>query len=216
MSTLSMEEEEAGVKAYWKEFDAALRLAAFGSKEVANPAEYIRSRGRMYSWVFRPNPSTYMWVNIGREKQAYCGDDVKKMNTEDFKEMQKKKKRADRAINDKEAAEEDEEKKEAGEDNKEAAEEAEEDNKEAAEEAEEKKEADEEDEGDMPELVDALDDALAEGEDGMKKVFMQQVLVEDPNAGDSEDEEMEHDVVKMETGGLIKDIPFTFTLNGLF
>ena len=61
---------------------------------------------------------TYMWVNIGREKQAYCGDDVKKMNTEDFKEMHKKKKRADRAINDKEAAEEDEDKKEAGEDNK--------------------------------------------------------------------------------------------------
>ena len=149
MSTLSMEEEEAGVKASWKEFDAALWLAAFGSKEVANPAEYICSRGRMYSWVFRPNPSTYMWVNIGREKQAYCGDDVKKMNTEDFKEMQKKKKRADRAINDKEAAEEDEEKKEAGEDNKEAAEEAEEDNKEAAEEAEEKKEADEEDEEDI-------------------------------------------------------------------
>ena len=115
------------------------------------------------------NPSTYMWVNIGREKQAYCGDDVKKMNTEDFKEMQKKKKRADRAINDKEAAEEDEEKKEAGEDNKEAAEEAEEDNKEAAEEAEEKKEADEEDEGDMPALVDEFHDALGEDGDGMKK-----------------------------------------------
>ena len=34
MSTLSMEEEEAGVKAYWKEFDAALRLAAFGIKKL--------------------------------------------------------------------------------------------------------------------------------------------------------------------------------------
>ena len=90
-----------------------------------------------------------VWVKIGRGKQAYCGDEVKKRNnTEDFKEMQKKK-RADRAINDKEAAEEDEEKKEAEEENKEAAEEAEEDNKEAAEEAEEKKEADEEDEEDI-------------------------------------------------------------------
>ncbi len=127
---------------------------------------------------------------------------MKKMNTEDFKDMQKKKKRADRAINDKEAAENDEAKNEA-----------EEENKEAAEEAEEKKEAAEEDEGDMPELVDALDDALDEDEDGMKKVFMQQVLVEDPNAGDSEDEEMEQDIVNMETGGLIKDISFTFTLN---
>ena len=115
-------------------------------------------------------------------RQAYCGDEVKKRNnTEDFKEMQKKK-RADRAIKDKEAAEEDEEKKDAEEENKEAAEEAEEKkdaeekNKGAAQDAEEKQEADEEDEEDIPELVDALD----EDEDGMKKVFMQQVLVEDP------------------------------------
>ena len=139
----------------------------------------------------------------------------RRKSTEDFKEMQKKKS-ADRAINGKRAAEKDEEKNEAEEENKEAAEEAEEYNKEAAEEAEEKKEADEEDEGDMPALVDELDDALDEDEDGMKKVFTQHVLVEDPNAGDSKDAEMEQDIVNMETGGLIKDSPFTFTSNFLF
>ena len=49
MSTLSMEEEEAGVKATWMEFDAALWLAAFGSeadlvKVVADPAEFMLQR----------------------------------------------------------------------------------------------------------------------------------------------------------------------------
>ena len=51
MSTLSMEEEEAGLKAKWKEFDAAMRLAAFGSKEVANPAGYMQQGQNVFLGV---------------------------------------------------------------------------------------------------------------------------------------------------------------------
>ena len=51
MSTLSMEEEEAGLKAKWKEFDAAMRLAAFRSKEVANPAGYMQQGQNVFLGV---------------------------------------------------------------------------------------------------------------------------------------------------------------------
>ena len=51
MSTLSMEEEEAGLKATWKEFDAAMRLAALGSKEVANPAGYMQQGQNVFLGV---------------------------------------------------------------------------------------------------------------------------------------------------------------------
>ena len=39
------------MKARWKEFDAALRLAAFGSKEVANPAEYMQQGQNVFMGV---------------------------------------------------------------------------------------------------------------------------------------------------------------------
>ena len=129
MSTLSMEEEEAGVKATWKEFDAALWLAAFGSEEdlvkiVANPSEFMQQREGV---VIGFSDQIPVWVKIGRAKQVYCGDEVKKRkSTEDFKEMHKKK----------QATLKDEEQKKE-EENKEAAEGNEEVNREAAEEADE-------------------------------------------------------------------------------
>jgi hypothetical protein len=49
MSTLSMDEEEARVKAGWKDFDAAMWLAAFSpeaelEKWVANPGDFMERR----------------------------------------------------------------------------------------------------------------------------------------------------------------------------
>ncbi len=91
---MSMEEEEEGVKATWKEFDAALWLAAFGSEEdlvkiVANPSEFMQQREGV---VIGFSDQIPVWVKIGRAKQVYCGDEVKKRkSTEDFKEMHKKK-----------------------------------------------------------------------------------------------------------------------------
>jgi hypothetical protein len=186
MSTLSMEEEEAGVKATWKEFDAALWLAAFGSQEdlakvVANPEEFIHQRGTV---VIGFSDQIPVWVKIGRTKQVYCGDEVKKRkNTRDFKEMQQKKKQA---------AKEGEEQEEHEEEHKEAAEgdeekkEAKEENKEPAEGNEEKKEAEEENK------------EPAEGNEE-KKVSIQQLLVEDPNAK-LEDEDMEQEILEMNEG----------------
>ena len=119
MTTLSMEEEEAGVKATWKEFDAALWLAAFGEEEdlmklVASPEEFITHRE---DTVIGFSDQIPVWVKIGRGKQVYCGDELKKRkNTADFKEMQQNKKRA--ALDDEEEkkkpAEEAAEEKEAG------------------------------------------------------------------------------------------------------
>ena len=235
MSTLSMEEEEAGVKATWKEFDAALWLAAFGDEDdlvkvVADAGQFMEQRS---SAVIGFSDQIPVWVKIGRKKQVYCGDEVKKRKTTaDFKELKNKRQAA---IKNKEAAEEAEDKKdddEEAEDKKEDEEEAEEkkeaeeqDDK-AAEEAEEKKEAAEEDKDaakeaeeqknakedtkeaaeedeeedyeDMPPLVDDSDD-----EDDMKKVFMQQVEVEDPNANESEDDDVEQAVVEMNGGVLV-------------
>jgi hypothetical protein len=115
MSTLSMEEEEAGVKATWKELDAALWLAAFGSEEdllkvVASPAEFVMQREKLIVGFSDQIP---VWVKIGRGKQVYCENELKKRkNTGDFLKLQADR-QAVKVLKDKEAAEEDGEQKEA-------------------------------------------------------------------------------------------------------
>ena len=114
MSTLSMEEEEAGVKATWKELDAALWLAAFGSEEellkvVASPAEFVMQREKCIVGFSDQIP---VWVKIGRGKQVYCENELKKRkNTGDFLKLQADR-QAVKVLKDKEAAEEDGEQKE--------------------------------------------------------------------------------------------------------
>ena len=115
MSTLSMEEEEAGVKATWKELDAALWLAAFGSEEellkvVASPAEFVMQREKCIVGFSDQIP---VWVKIGRGKQVYCENELKKRkNTGDFLKLQADR-QAVKVLKDKEAAEKDGEKEEA-------------------------------------------------------------------------------------------------------
>ena len=236
MSTLSMEEEEAGVKATWKEFDAAMWLAAFGEeadlqKLVSDPGEFIHGR---HNTIIGFSDQIPVWVKIGRKKQVYCGDEVKRRkNTEDFKELQKKR-RADKAIMDKEAAGEDEEGKEEPEEerpgpakeadhekgdeeqNNEAPEEAE-DNKKAEEEREEpaeeveekthaeEEEEEEEDKNAAEKAEEKKEAGLGDDDEAEAAVQIQDLLVEDPFAGETEDGDLEQDVVEMETGGTRKE-----------
>ncbi len=231
MSTLSMEEEEAGVKATWRGFDGALWLASFGDaselvKVVADPAEFMQTR---QDAVIGFSDQIPVWVKIARGKQVYCGDEVKKRKaTADFKLLQHKRK-LERIEEEKQAKKEAEEKKKAAEeenkeaedDKKEAEEEkkaaeeekkeAEEDKKDAEEnkkEAEEEekeaaKEAEEQNDSESDEDMPALiSESGCDGEDDMKKVFMKEVHVDDPAADSSEDETMEQEVMQTSAGVL--------------
>ena len=91
MSTLSMLEEEARVKASWKDFDAALWLAAFGEVEdlakfVANPVEFSEERAKL---VIGFSDQIPVWVKIGRSKQVFCAREVQpRKTTADFRKIQ--------------------------------------------------------------------------------------------------------------------------------
>ena len=177
MTTLSMEEEEAGVQATWKQFDVCLWLAAFGEEEdlvrlVANPGEFMENRE---SAIIGFSDQIPVWVKIGRDKQVYCGNEVKKRKTtEDFTQLQQENKRRkledeDKKKTEKTPAEGAEEK-----------EEVEEKTKEPAEEAAEKEEAEEDEE--------------------KVEVRIQDLQVEDPNA-DLGDADMEQEIEKVDEGG---------------
>ena len=90
LSALSMQEEEARVKNSWKDFDAALWVACFGSKEdlakfVANPVEFQNCRQKL---VLGFSDQIPVWVKIGRSKQVYCEREVKGRKTsKDFKAL---------------------------------------------------------------------------------------------------------------------------------
>ena len=177
MTTLSMEEEEAGVQATWKEFDACLWLAAFGEEEdlqrlVAQPGEFMENRE---STIIGFSDQIPVWVKICRGKQVYCGHEVKKRKTTaDFTQLQQEKKR--RKL-------EDEDKKETEKTPAEGAEEkeeVEEKTKEPAEEAAEEEEAEEDEE--------------------KVEVRIQDLQVEDPNA-DLGDAGVEQEIKKVDEGG---------------
>jgi len=93
MSALSMQEEEARVKNSWKDFDAALWVAAFGTEEdlakyVANPIEFQSCRQQL---VIGFSDQIPVWVKIGRTKQVYCEREVQDRKTsKDFQVLQKK------------------------------------------------------------------------------------------------------------------------------
>jgi hypothetical protein len=101
LSALSMQEEEARVKNSWKDFDAALWVACFGSEEdlakfVANPVEFQNCRHKL---VIGFSDQIPVWVKIGRAKQVYCEREVQhRKTTKDFKALQKK---AMQAVSDK-------------------------------------------------------------------------------------------------------------------
>ena len=62
MSILPMLEEEAGVKATWQEFDAALWVAAFCQKKdldkvVANPMEFMENTEKVVLGFPDPIPA---------------------------------------------------------------------------------------------------------------------------------------------------------------
>ncbi|CAE8743180.1 unnamed protein product [Polarella glacialis] len=83
MSTLSMDEEEARVKAGWKDFDAAMWLAAFSpeaelEKWVANPGDFMERR---HECVLGFSDQIPVWIKIGRKKQVYCSKEVGKRKT---------------------------------------------------------------------------------------------------------------------------------------
>ncbi len=177
MTTLSMEEEEAGVQATWKEFDACLWLAAFGEEEdlqrlVAQPGEFMENRE---STIIGFSDQIPVWVKICRGKQVYCGHEVKKRKTTaDFTQLQQEKKR--RKL-------EDEDKKETEKTPAEGAEEkeeVEEKTNEPAEEAAEKEQAEEDEE--------------------KFEVSIQDIQVEDPNA-DLGDAGVEQEINKVDEGG---------------
>ena len=86
-----MQEEEARVKATWKEMDAAMWTAAFGeehelSKYVANPAAWIADRSQC---VIGFSDQIPVWVKLGRGKQVYCSRELQQRKTSaDFKKLQ--------------------------------------------------------------------------------------------------------------------------------
>ena len=94
MSVLSMEEEEARVKATWKDFDVVLWLAAFGSEEelekfVGCPSKFIEDRTEVVVGFSDQIP---VWVKIGRKKEVFCEREVKpRLESKDFLKMQKEK-----------------------------------------------------------------------------------------------------------------------------
>ncbi|CAE8583746.1 unnamed protein product, partial [Polarella glacialis] len=158
MSTLSMDEEEARVKAGWKDFDAAMWLAAFSpeaelEKWVANPGDFMERR---HECVLGFSDQIPVWIKIGRKKQVYCS---KRKTTGDFMKMQKKKLRADlmqKKISGKEVEKNEDE---AKEDKKN------EDEKETEDEKENEDEKKNEDESGVPDLVFSDD----EGEEMSKE-----------------------------------------------
>ncbi|CAE8629532.1 unnamed protein product [Polarella glacialis] len=162
MSTLSMDEEEARVKAGWKDFDAAMWLAAFSpeaelEKWVANPGDFMERRHECFLGFSDQIP---VWIKIGMKKQVYCSKEVgKRKTTGDFMKMQKKKLRADlmqKKISGKEVEKNEEE---AKEDKKN------EDEKEIEDEKENGDEKKNEDESGVPDLVFSDD----EGEEMSKE-----------------------------------------------
>ncbi len=92
MSTLSMEEEEARVKATWRDFDVALWLAAFGSEEelekyVSSPVKFIEDREELIIGFSDQIP---VWVKIGRKKEVFCEREVKpRLDSAAFIKLQK-------------------------------------------------------------------------------------------------------------------------------
>ena len=80
MSTLSVEEEKARVKAGWQQFDHALHLAAFGSEEelgkyVANPGQLLQCKEDL---VIGFSDQIPFWVKCPRTRQVYCEAEVSK------------------------------------------------------------------------------------------------------------------------------------------
>ena len=94
MSVLSMEEEEQRVKATWRDFDAVLWLAAFGSEEdlakyVGCPQKFMEDRSEVIIGFSDQIP---VWVKIGRKKEVFCEREVKpRLESKDFLKMQKEK-----------------------------------------------------------------------------------------------------------------------------
>ena len=92
MSVLSMEEEEARVKATWKDFDVVLWLAAFGSEEelekfVGSPQKFIEDRTEVVVGFSDQIP---VWVKIGRKKEVFCEREVKpRLDSQAFLKLQK-------------------------------------------------------------------------------------------------------------------------------
>ena len=93
MSVLSMEEEEeARVKATWKDFDVVLWLAAFGSEEelekfVGSPQKFIEDRTEV---VLGFSDQIPVWVKIGRKKEVFCEREVKpRLDSKAFLKLQK-------------------------------------------------------------------------------------------------------------------------------
>ena len=92
MSVLSMEEEEARVKATWKDFDVVLWLAAFGSEEelekfVGSPQRFIEARSEVVVGFSDQIP---VWVKIGRKKEVFCEREVKpRLDSKAFMKLQK-------------------------------------------------------------------------------------------------------------------------------
>ncbi|CAE8634053.1 unnamed protein product [Polarella glacialis] len=162
MSTLSMDEEEARVKAGWKDFDAAMWLAAFSpeaerEKWVANPGDFMERR---HECVLGFSDQIPVWIKIGRKKQVYCSKEVgKRKTTGDFMKMQKRKLRADlmqKKISGKEVEKNEDEAKEDKNN---------EDEKETEDEKENEDEKKNEDESGVPDLVFSDD----EGEEMSKE-----------------------------------------------
>ena len=82
LTTLTMEEEEARVKAGWKSFDQLVWVAAFGEKEdlekyVADADAWMEARrqGKIYLQFADQIP---VWVKLKRGKQVYSESEVKK------------------------------------------------------------------------------------------------------------------------------------------
>ena len=92
MSVLSMEEEEARVKATWKDFDVVLWLAAFGSEEelekfVGSPQKFIEARSEVVVGFSDQIP---VWVKIGRKKEVFCEREVKpRLDSKAFLKLQR-------------------------------------------------------------------------------------------------------------------------------
>ena len=80
MSKLTMEEEEARVKATLQQFDYMMHVAAFGSietlkKYVSDPVHWIENRGNV---VIGMSDQIPVWVKIGRTKQVHCEEELQR------------------------------------------------------------------------------------------------------------------------------------------
>ena len=112
MSVLSMEEEEARVKATWKDFDVVLWLAAFGTEEelekfVGSPQKFIEDRRGVIIGFSDQIP---VWVKIGRKKEVFCEREVKpRLDSAAFLKLQKERLKKQMIQEAEEAAEAEEE-----------------------------------------------------------------------------------------------------------